>query len=233
MKKLAFVLLVGALISGVAVADSLSVQAGAAMGGTNFGLEVLHDNTSIAYVQDDSPNAERTYRAEFLFAVPSLTKSPGVGFRQTIFTAIGSNPRPGVGLCSPTAAFIEAIRCFHWNRSPTGVELQCFSRGDFCGERNSGDLIDINTQDTNTNGSVRVCIEWVGGVGTDGGSISLGVVDDDEACTAAAMNGNNLTNNDVDVQFVRLGTPQGNFFSASENVTYYFDEFASFRTLAP
>ena len=68
MKRSMLVVIVGlALAATPAMADTLNVNAAAAMGGTNFGLEVLHDNTSPAYVQDDTPSGESVYRFSFLY----------------------------------------------------------------------------------------------------------------------------------------------------------------------
>ncbi|MGB5390981.1 MAG: hypothetical protein WBP10_12450, partial [Thermoanaerobaculia bacterium] len=54
------------VIAGAGLADTLEVIGAAAMEGS-FGLRVNHDNTSTAYVQDNSPNEESIYRYEFLF----------------------------------------------------------------------------------------------------------------------------------------------------------------------
>ncbi len=74
MKKTLLVLMAVCMVASIAGADSLTVNSAAAMGGTgtacgggNCGLDVTHDNTSAAYVRDDSPTAETIYRFEFLF----------------------------------------------------------------------------------------------------------------------------------------------------------------------
>jgi len=247
MKKVFLAVLVFALSVSGASADSLDVNNTAALGGTgtacggsNCGLEVTHDNSSIAFVQDDSPNGETLYRAEFLINVASADLNPGEGLRQPIFVALGNNPRPGVGLCSPVAAFVEAVRCFHTPRNfgaGTRQGVICWSRGDFCGERNTPEVLWVDDgpggADLDSDGASKMCFEWESNSGTDAGKIRLGVVDDDAACSSATLGETNVTNNDVTVEFVRLGTPQLNGFGFGENFTYYFDEFASFRTVSP
>lgn len=57
---------VAALLSSLVVnAASLSVNGSAAIEG-NYGLEVIMNDTSSAYVMDDSPINETTYRAQFM-----------------------------------------------------------------------------------------------------------------------------------------------------------------------
>ena len=55
------------LTAGAATAqNSIAVNNAAALNGTNFGLELSFDgSTSTAFVRDDSPNAESIYRASF------------------------------------------------------------------------------------------------------------------------------------------------------------------------
>ncbi|MCP4655486.1 MAG: hypothetical protein GY856_08720 [bacterium] len=234
MKKMSpyLIVLVAALVlAGAAFADSLAVNGSAAMGGSTYGLDLTHDNSSIAYVQDDTPNDESVYRAEFLFAAPSVVTS--INYRQAIFVALGQNPRPGVGLCHPTQPVVESIRCFHYQIwGGTTVSFQCFSRGDWCGESFTAPLLFLNDADVDTDGEIRVCIEWESNAGTNAGKIRLALVDDADSCSSASWTTGNVTNNDCNVEFVRLGTPQVNYFSAGEAATYYFDDFQSFRTLA-
>ena len=247
-----FVAVAGCLILGsAAFGDSLRVTSAAGMGGVAAntctgdglpgpcGLQVDHTSgTPIAYVQDNTPTSETVYRAEFLFSENdvSLPGGPGAAFRQVIFTAIGPNPRPGVGVCPSTLAFIEAIRCFHiaidFGAGPNS-HYQCHSRGDFCGERSTNGVFFHTDADIDGDDNVKFCIEWEHGVGTDAGKIRLAVIDDGDSCSGATYQVGDVTNNDVRVDFIRLGTPQANFFGAGETVEYHFDEFASFRTLAP
>jgi len=239
MKRVFLAILVFALCVSGASADSLQVNNAAALAGS-FGLEVTHDNASIAYVQDDTPAGEKVYRAEFMINVASADLNPGEAMRQTIFVAIGNNPRPGVGLCHPTNAFIEAIRCFHRPINfgvGTRQGVLCWSRGDFCGERSVPENLWIDDGpgggDVDQDGASKLCVEWESNSGTDAGKIRMGVVDDGASCSTATLGEADVTNNDVTVEFVRLGTPQMNGFGMGENFTYYYDDFASFRTVSP
>lgn len=222
------------LCAGAAMADSLAVNNTAAMGGTgtacggsNCGLEITHDNSSTAYVQDDSPTAESIYRATFLYNPASITTSSN--YRQTIFNAVGDNPNPGGGVC-PGGAFVSPFRCFGYQTGGAGQNssVQCFVRGNSCGE---AAVTRINVTE---NDPVRVCIEWSTGAALSG-MIALAVVDDQASCPPSgdpAYNVRPITNSLTNVQFIRLGTSQTNGFGAGESASYYFDEFESFRTLA-
>jgi|GEM_PF-2633170 len=232
MKKVA-VLCVGLVLgfAGLASADSLTVTAAAALGGTNYGLEVYHDNTDRAYVQDDTPDSETVYRATFLFNLASVT-GLSTNMRQVLFQTYGPNPNPGVGVCpADPAAQIGSLRLWLFQTGGNGSvsNLQLWGRGNQCGER-STTRIPINPgQD------YRVCMEWTTGA-TNTGMLALAVVDPASACPSTgdpAWRTSTMTNNLTYTDFVRMGTPATNAFGAGEIMTFYFDEFASFRTLNP
>ena len=222
------------LCAGAAMADTLAVNNTAAMGGTgtacggsNCGLEITHDNADTAFVQDDSPAAESIYRATFLYNPASITTT--ANYRQTIFNAVGDNPNPGGGVC-PGGAFVSSFRCFGYQTGGAGQNssVQCFVRGNQCGEAA------VTRIGVTENDPVRVCVEWSTGNALSG-MIALAVVDDQDPCPPTgdpAYNTRNVTNGNTNVQFIRLGTSQTNGFGAGETASYYFDEFASFRTLA-
>jgi len=225
---------VALLCASAGFADSLAVNNTAALGGTgtacggsNCGLEVTHDNSSAAFVRDDTPVDESVYRATWLMNVAAMSTSSN--FRQTIFNVIGDNPNPGVGSCS-AGAFQSAFRCFEYQTGGIGQNssIQCFVRGNQCGERA------VTRIPVTVNNPFRVCVEWTAG-GSNTGLIALAVVDDQASCPPsgdAAYNTNTVSNQLTNVQFVQLGTPQLNGFGAGEAATYHFDEFESFRTLA-
>jgi hypothetical protein len=73
LATLAVLILSGTVMTGISGAATIEVNGTAAMEGS-YGLEVVSDgvDNSSAYVQDDSPNQESTYRASFLFrGIPS------------------------------------------------------------------------------------------------------------------------------------------------------------------
>lgn len=232
MKKILVTVAIIAL-AGSVCADSLTVTNPAAMGGTNYGMEVYHDNSSASYVQDNTPDLEEVYRFEFLFNVSNMTGQTK-NFRQEIFRGIGSNPNPGVGACPVNpAALIGTIRVWLYQTGGGGQNpsIQLWAKGNWCGERGSLRIpINYSTD-------YKVCVEWMEGA-ADLNNAGVAVVAAAASCPAsgdaaweymtATLNSNG---NDIDI--ARLGTPSTNTFGASENGTLYFDEFASYRTLTP
>jgi hypothetical protein len=235
MKKGMYVvaIVVAMAMAGTVAADSLTVNAGAAMGGTNFGLEVTHDNSSPAYVQDNTPDGETVYRFDFLFNVASMT-GQSINFRQEIIRAIGSNPNPGVGNCPVNPAdLIGTIRVWLYQTGGGGQNpsIQLWAKGNWCGERGSLRIpINYNTD-------YRICVEWKeGAAALDNAGVA--VVDAGNACPTSgdpAWQYMTATLNSIgnDVGIVRMGTPSNNSFGAGESGVLYFDEFASYRTLTP
>ena len=222
-------------VTGTAFADTLAVNNTAAMGGSgpacggsNCGLEVSHDNSSVAYVEDLTPDAEGIYRFNFLFNPASVTTTANV--RQTIFNAITVNPNPNVGDC-PGAAFVSAFRIFHYRTGGSGQNgsVLAFLNGNQCGARSIGTRIPLTDNDP-----VRICAEMETGNGNTGMG-RIAVVDDAASCPPSgdpAYQERAISNGLIAVDRVRMGTPQTNSFGAGETMTLYFDEFESFRTLA-
>ncbi len=234
MRKTA-VLVIGLVIglAGIASADTLAVTPTAAMGGTTYGLEIIHTNSDTAYVQDNTPASETIYRFTYLFNLASHSGSTW-NYRQSLFRAIGRNPFPGApsGLC-PTdpAATIGTVQVWLYMKGGSGNVpfIQGYVRGNQCGEASNQSI--LFTQGT----PVRICGEWWTGSGGTGG-LGIALVDPSAACPAhgdPAYRVIGSTNNLTRIDTVRLGVPATNSFGAGESDVYHFDEFASFRTLAP
>lgn len=223
------ILMLGA---GMAMADTLAVNNAAAMGGSgtacggsNCGLEVTHDNSSRAYVEDTTPAEEETYRANFLFNPQSTTTSSN--FRQTIMTVTTLNP--GHANCAATT-FTSMARLFYYRTGGAGqnASILMTGNGNQCGERPIDGRISINDDE-----EVRICIEIETGNSLSG-KARIAVVDAASSCPASGAypNERDLTNGNLAVNRIRMGTPQTNNFGAGETATLYFDEFESFRTIA-
>lgn len=222
-------------VSGVAFADTLAVNNAAAMGGSgtacggsNCGLEVDHDNSSVSYVEDLTPDAEGVYRFNYLFNPASTTTTANV--RQTVFNAITANPNPNVGDC-PGAAFVSAYRIFYYRTGGSGQNgsILAFINGNQCGQRSIGTRISVNDDE-----AVRICGEMETANGNNGMG-RIAIVDAASSCPASgdpAYQERAISNGLIAVDRVRMGTPQTNGFGAGETMTLYFDEFESFRTLA-
>lgn len=236
MRKITIVIILGLLVvAGIAKADTASVTANCALNGTKFGYEAFHDNTSIAFVQSNDPESEAIYRIEFLFKIASHTQTEGVEFRQVIAQGISLNPNPNRWACND-ATYQDAFRIFHYRvYGGTADYISAWVRGDGCGDftvprHDNGGLISVPLADSNANGEVKICFE----AGFGAASIfRLGVVDENEPCSAAIYRERVRTVNNVRVEFFRLGPAQQNFFPANPMTVYCYDEFASFRTLAP
>lgn len=243
MKRIILIAAAGLLIcAGAALGNSLSVTSAAAMGGVAqnncsgdgmpgpCGLAVFHDNTSRAFVRDDSLTAETLYRASFLFNPNNLSQNLG-GFRQVILDVRGDNPNVGVGNCPATPGITVAIRVWLRLENFDGsiYRLQAEGRGNQCGKRSTPKF------DIAADQPVRICLEHAtGGGGT--GFLAIAGVDPANPCPPsgdAAYRSVNYSNQLVTLDHVRMGTPATNNFGVSQNGTMYFDEFESFRTLAP
>lgn len=224
-----------AFAGGFAMADSLTVNNAAAMGGSGTacsggpcGLEVYHDNSDVAYVQDDSPDGESIYRATWLMDIASVNTAQN--FRQTIFQTFSPNPQPGVGDCG-TGAWTSAFRVFWYQTGGIGQNpsVQAFVRGNQCGERA------VTRIPVNEGQDYRICTEWTAG-GSGTGLIALAAVAPGDPCPSSgdpAWSSRTVSNQLTSIEWVRLGMPQNNGFAAGETGTLYFDEFESYRTLTP
>jgi len=218
-------------IAGSVSADTLTVNASGAMNGTNYGLVVSHDNTSGAFVMDDTPAAEDTYRAEFLFDPNSIAPSPSpANMRQMIFTAHGNNPDPGNHSC-PMTTYITPFRVFLYiNCQGCPAQqywVKAYVRGNWCGEAGVAQVSIPADQPS------KVCVEWENGTP---GRIALTAVAAAAACPTTgdpAWAVRTYNNSLMAIDFVRMGAPEVNHFGAGEVGDMYFDEFASYRTLAP
>lgn len=231
MLKKTMIICAGVLVLAAgAWADSLAVNGSAAMEGS-FGLDVTHDNSSRAYVQDNTPAGETIYRASFLFD-PNMISPENGNWRQTIFLTLGPNPNPGVGACpADPALFQSGLRVFLFLTGGNGqnYSVQTWGRGNQCGEAST------TRASINPNGITRICVEFETGP-TLTGAIRQAVVNGTGPCPAGgdpAWREQAMSNNRNSIDLVRLGTPQQNNFGRGENGHLYYDDFQSFRTLSP
>lgn len=240
-------------LAGTAMGDGLRVTHAAAMGGGAAqndcavalnpdgtdataadneagpcGLEIIHGGTNTgASVVDNSPNAEQVYRFSFLMNPNDMVG--GDQFTPVIFRAKGDNPNPGGGRC-PTNALAQvdsiAIRA-KFLQSGYAVALRI--NDNFCGGRGTPDVsISPNT-------ASKICGEVIHAKAGQG-LIAIAIVapgnpcptSGDPAYTTAANSNSSLMN----VNRISMGIHDTH--PASKHVNpIYFDEFESFRTLAP
>jgi hypothetical protein len=234
MKKTFGILAMVMIAASFGFADTLEVLGSpdiTPMEGT-YSLVVHHDNTSTAYVVDQTPADESIYRFEFLFNPNDI--SPGTAnWRHTIFWAQSLNTRPGNGTC-PTnpAAKIPAYRLFLTLRDGGtlyGVRAVLF--GNICGRIGT-----INV-DVPSNSPSKICGYWMQGADSvTQGESGLAVVGATDPCPTfgdAAYETAAIRNNELAIMQVALGSLATNPFGAGENGDLTFDSFASYRTLAP
>lgn len=241
MKRNVLMVIVGlALISGPAMADSLTVNATAAMNGTNYGLEVAHDNSSVAYVQDDTPAGESIYRFSYLFDPNSVAGTGSGDWTMTLFGAMGPNPRPnnGANPCPLNAnipVFPMRVTLIATGAGSSTPVVRATMMSNICG------VVGASAFVLSPSGPAKICGYFIQGVGPvpgpqSPGEVGIAVVGTGDACPSDGDPSYKTvsTNNDEhNVTLARMGSLGTNGFGAGENGSVYYDEFESFRTLAP
>ncbi len=188
--------------------NSLAVTPAAAIVG-NYGLSVIVDGSPNAvFVADTTPAAETVYRVSFRVAHNNISMDDGDVF--AIFMG-----RQGSGVGNVLRLFTKRIggnykiRC-RWKKDLGGTG--------FCGQFN---FAPVNTFMT---------LEFVAssGAGADDGVLRL------TKGSTVQFEKTNADNDTFVIDTARWGLPQGVPASSSTtNGTFYLDDFASFRTLAP
>ncbi|MBZ0114051.1 MAG: hypothetical protein K8J08_16425 [Thermoanaerobaculia bacterium] len=220
MKKVLLALTASAMMVAPAIADNgLTVNntaamggSGTACGGSNCGLSLnLDGSTNLAFVEDQTPAAETIYRAEFMFDPNSLPMSAGDKF---------------VILLTRRADFANSLRLqFNLNGGNYRVRLQV--------QKNNNEWADTRL---NGNSGPRF-VDLVDGPNT----ISIEARFGNSAESYAAVTVGAVTHykdtyqsSSWSVDRVRMGGPRMNNATGGPFTgSVYFDEFASFRTLAP
>lgn len=213
------VIFAAVFLASFAGAAELAVNNLAAMEG-EYGLEVICDGVNLggAYVQDDSPNGESTYRAKFLFnpAQIEITQTGSIlESRHWIFTMNGTsvvsqNVRVGgVYLLKKSGKYWVATQ---GENTAAGAKKNSpkIMLGD-AGVENSPHLIEIEWQASSVSGGYGLLRMRV-----DGG-------------TWAEVPG--LKNYSQVVNTARLGIVIG--LDPDTVGSHFFDSFESYRTLSP
>lgn len=148
----------GLVFSGSAfAANNIAVQAACALNGTNFGLcvNMQTGQTNFTYVQDNSPNAETTFRANFWIDPNSVAMAANIDF--VVFACSG-----------PLTAAPSALRLFLVRDSTgTNYRLRGYSRN------NPGEAVNWSRTNALTIGDAarNVEVQWKADTspgGTDG-----------------------------------------------------------------
>ena len=251
----AFILACAALLAlaGAAVGDELFVTNAAAMGpgaaqsdcavaldangmdanaGDNepgpCGLQIDHGPNNLgANVIDDTPNAEQIYR--FCFSVNPNNIMGASSLTPIIFRAKGDNPNPGGGRCPVNpAAQVDSI-AIRAKFLQIGCSVQLRINDNFCGARGTTDVaIPCDTPS-------KVCAE-VEHAAAGAGLIAVAIVGENDTCPpsgdGAYTTVANSNSSVMNVNRISMGLHETHPGSRHVN-PIYFDEFESFRTLAP
>jgi hypothetical protein len=215
MKKVLLLALLFALLTAPAYSQTaLNVVPGAALNGTNFGLEVTFDSadTSAAYVRDDSPNDETVYRAGFWIDPNSaVLNSGGKGRMTSVFLARGN----GAG------RILVQLQRFNNSTNTYKIRAACADNTNLTRRRARDPITNawgIVIQDE----PVYVTFESVF-AGSQGGECRI-------TANGETQVHDTYQSSFGDVEQAFFGAPRD---VAAVNGSIYLDEFESFRTLAP
>jgi hypothetical protein len=230
MKKTLAIAAVFLLAAGLSYADSLQVLGAPDITPLegNYSLVVNHDDSSIVYVQDDTPEDETIYRAEFLYNpndIQATTTSPGP-WRQMIFRGF-SIDRNG---CTPQP-YMNAFMLYdlHWGSVGANCSMILWGRGNVCGQQGTTRV------DIPCNSASKICLEFKSGA-SQTGLLAVAAVTPGNSCPTSgdpAWKTKTMTNNSMRIEFVRLGATNRNNFGRGEDGSWLMDSFASFRTVNP
>lgn len=218
MKKLVLLLAVAGLLMGAPLfANSLDVNADAALNGSNFGLEVISSgvfgNPAAAYVADTSPTGETVYRVAFAYKGNDIDMGgPGGGRADGHPVFYGRGPSNGA-----TQNLIQifiAPRADNDNLDEFIVKVIT----DDGGNRRAG-RVNVNRTSTYT-----MMLEFVVGDGSDNGTVTF------YRNGTQFGNATGVDNDTQTIEDVRFGAPRGT--KAGTTGSYYLDDFESFRTLS-
>jgi len=208
MSKRSILVLVASLVTifgatGAFAANSLDVNANAALVGA-FGLEVLVDgSTNAVYVADTSPAAETVYRVEFRVGHNNIAMDNGNAHQVLMARQTG---------------FGNVIR-ITMQRLNDQYKLVCrMTRDtggtDFCGKFTFAPV------------TTRAGFEWVASSGANDGEFRFKKGDTVQFERLTYDNDTNV------IDTTRFGLPKVTNIATTSG-SYYLDDFSSFRTLAP
>ena len=213
----------------VSANNSLSVNAAAAQEGS-FGLEIsLDGSANSAYVEDDSPADETTYRASFWIHRNNLFMDNCGGSCSTRFVMLlGREADP---------AAVTVFRIIYARLAVDGVGNSPRYSIKFGVRNDNGDFVYMGGVIL-TSGVARkhVTIEWKAGDAMTNNGIARLYTSNDGGTPNLQFERTNLLNSTMNVDLIRIGATSGlNDQPSDPNTTgsWYFDSFESYRTLLP
>ena len=244
MKK--YLVFVGViLVAAGAHAATLDVNATAAADG-NFGLEVLFNGTiELAYVMDDTPNNETTYRVLFKLTLPATFDfefgfpQPTSDLRQRAYNMVFSvkdMDQPGGNARQHLHVHLKRFgadqyKLFARAYDPTNPA----AAGDgFVYRDHVGGAMEVNLPPKGGPGyPVIVLVEYQAesAPGANDGVFTLKRANNFDPSIFMGKSNTQMRNNDKDVDQAFLGAPGG--VDTGTVGSLYIDSFESYRTLAP
>jgi len=199
---------VGLLVS-TAGAATLAVNGTAAMNGTNYGMEVTMDGTTTnAFVKDETPDGETVYRAQFWFDVNTWD---GI---DTDWVFISRTADETLWYAPYQVLMVKKMGLWRiWLRAQNNTGVVRFTNRINL-QPGSPSLLQIEWQQGDTPGALS-------------GDVTLTVIDGYAVGSSVSTGLNNST---IVVDSVTMGAMQP---KATQTGSLYFDEFESYRTLAP
>lgn len=235
MKRTIMVVMAAMLLATGAQAASLNVNAGAAIDG-NYGLEVIMNDLSLAYVVDDTPNNERVYRASFELDWNTLQMNATVG-SNSWFTILmlwdldqpGPLPRQNTMLGLQYSAdlrpkiFMKIINFDGVTSSPTW-------RGDPDAANPFGTPMQLNLPTHPSGYPCTVIVQVTYGTpGLADGVVTMSRDNEFAPGIFLTKTYSTVQNGYLDVDLITFGAVSG--ISATATGSYYLDTFESYRTL--
>ncbi len=208
-------------------ANALAVNAAAAQDG-NFGLEIsLDGSANAAYVQDDSPSSETTYRASFWIHRNDLVMDNCGGACSTRFVLmVARQDDPALTVFRLIYARLAA---------DGGGEPRYALR--FGVRNDNGDFVYVGgVVLTSAVTRKHVTIEWQAGDPATNNGIARIYTSNDGGTPNLQFERTTLLNSTMAVDQVRVGATSGlddQPSDASTTGSWYFDSFESYRTLLP
>ena len=226
-KTLAIAALAVLATSTAFAANSLVVNAGAALNATNFGLQVnLDGSNNNVFVESDHPNAETHYVARFFLCPNDLALTPNSSVR--------------IGAIGDGTLGQHVILFLRRNIAPvTGNDSWLFNTWVSVSDAtpNSytfGTSIFIATnaagaEDCSTTSAAHrwLELEYTAGTGADGQLAARRLVYNGSTLVEKFVNSRSTANLHVDN--IRIGALSGSGSNATAASSYYFDEFESYR----
>lgn len=216
----------------VASGASLDVNASAALEGS-FGLEVIMNDTTSAFVLDDSPVDETVYRAEFLLDWNDLTfaSSSGPTANHAVFK-LWDMDQPGP---MPRQFVVIMLRLGADGNNKVAAKIINFDGATSTPtwRNESAAPMELNLPPTAAGYPVRVRVEFQQGTtaAPADGVLTLSRATNFAPTTFAERTHSEVQNHLLNVDRIQLGGAGA--MDATSTGSYYLDSFESYRTLAP